>query len=106
MIAAQAPERLALFPRSVELTPMCLGVPGKVLSIEQNGTDLPVGKVSFGGITKDVCLAYASDAKVGDYVIVHVGFAISRVDEQEAQAVFRYLERMEELAELQVAQPA
>jgi hydrogenase expression/formation protein HypC len=84
---------------------MCLGVPGKVLSIEHNGTDLPVGKVSFGGITKDVCLAYAPDAAVGDYVIVHVGFAISRVDEEEAQAVFRYLERMEELAELSVPQP-
>jgi hydrogenase expression/formation protein HypC len=85
---------------------MCLGVPGKVISIEDNGTDLPNGKVSFGGITKDVCLAYAPDARVGDYVIVHVGFAISRVDEEEAEAVFRYLERMEDLAELEVAQPA
>ncbi|HET9494253.1 MAG TPA: HypC/HybG/HupF family hydrogenase formation chaperone [Chloroflexia bacterium] len=85
---------------------MCLGVPGKVLSIEHNGTGLPTGKVSFGGITKDVCLAYAPDARVGDYVIVHVGFAISRIDEEEARAVFSYLERMEELAELDVPQPA
>jgi len=65
------------------------------------------GKIDFGGILKEASLAYVPEAKVGDYVIVHVGFAISRVDEDEAQKVFEYLREMEELAELQeTAQPA
>jgi len=64
-----------------------------------------MGKVSFGGITKDVCLAYTPEAEVGDYVVVHVGFAISRIDEAEAQQVFRYLEEMDELGELDIPQP-
>ena len=59
-----------------------------------------MGKVDFGGIQKDVCLAYVPEAKLGDYVIVHVGFALSRVDEDEAHKVFEYLKEMEELAEL------
>ncbi len=63
---------------------MCLGIPGKIVErIEQN--DLPMGKVEFGGIVKEVCLAYTPEAQVGDYVLVHVGFAISRIDEAEAQ---------------------
>ena len=62
---------------------MCLGIPGKVLEIHQQN-DLPMGKVEFGGIVKEICLAYTPEAQVGDYVIVHVGFAISRVDEAEA----------------------
>ena len=59
-----------------------------------------MGKINFGGILKEACLAYVSEAKVGDYVIVHVGFALSRVDEDEAHKVFEYLKEMEELAEL------
>jgi hydrogenase expression/formation protein HypC len=62
---------------------------------------LPMGRVSFGGIVKEVCLAYTPEVATGDFVIVHVGFAISRVDEQEAQEVFRFLEQMDELDELQ-----
>jgi hydrogenase expression/formation protein HypC len=63
---------------------MCLGIPGKVVErFEQN--DLPMGKVEFGGIVKDVCLAYTPEAQVGNYVLVHVGFAISCIDEKEAQ---------------------
>lgn len=58
------------------------------------------GKVSFGGIVKEVNLAYVPEAVVGDYVVVHVGFAISKLDEQEAQQVFEYLKRMDELVEL------
>jgi hydrogenase expression/formation protein HypC len=58
------------------------------------------GKVSFGGIVKEVSLAYVPEANVGDYVIVHVGFAISQLDEAEAQQVFEYLRQMDELAEL------
>lgn len=60
---------------------------------------LRTGKVSFGGVAKEVNLAYVPEAKVGDYVIVHVGFAIGIVDEKEAQQVFEYLKQMDELVE-------
>ena len=79
---------------------MCLAVPGKVLHIEPSSIGMTMGKVNFGGITKDVCLAYVPDVKVGDYVVVHVGFAISIVDEKEAAKVFEYLGQMGELSEL------
>lgn len=70
---------------------MCLGVPGKILSIEPNPTGMTMGKVSFGGVAKEVCLAYTPEAEVGDYVIVHAGFALNKLDEQEAQEVFALL---------------
>ena len=79
---------------------MCLGVPGQVLSIDENPLGMTMGTVSFGGIKKEVCLAYVPEVAVGDYVIVHVGFAISRIDEDEAREVFRTLEEMGDLAEL------
>ena len=75
---------------------MCLGIPGKIVETYRQD-DLPMGKVEFGGIIKDACLAYTADAKVGDYVIVHVGFAISRVDEAEAQEIFSYLDQIGQL---------
>jgi hydrogenase expression/formation protein HypC len=78
---------------------MCLAVPGKLISV--SGADLArTGKVSFGGVAKEVSLAYVPEAQVGDYVIVHVGFALSRVDEAEAQRVFEYLDAMGDLGEL------
>jgi hydrogenase expression/formation protein HypC len=80
---------------------MCLAIPGKILSIAGDDPLLRTGRVSFGGIVKEVNLAYTPEAGVGDYVIVHVGFAISTVDEAEAHRVFDYLREMEELAELQ-----
>jgi len=64
-----------------------------------------VGKIDFGGILKQANLAYVPEAKVGDYVIVHVGFAISRLDEDEAQKVFEYLKQMEDLSELKEGGP-
>jgi hydrogenase expression/formation protein HypC len=74
---------------------MCLGIPGKV--VEKYGdAALPMGKVDFGGAQKEICLAYTPEAEIGDYVIVHVGFAISRIDEQEAQEIFSYLQEIEE----------
>jgi hydrogenase expression/formation protein HypC len=79
---------------------MCLAVPGKIMSITEAEPLLRSGKVSFGGALKEVSLAYVPEAKVGDYVIVHVGFALSVVDEAEANSVFEYLRQMEELAEL------
>lgn len=75
---------------------MCLAVPGKILSV--TGGDDPLtrmAKVSFGGVLKDVSLAYVPDAVVGDYVIVHVGFALNKLDEQEAQKVFEDLRSLE-----------
>ena len=84
---------------------MCLGVPGKIIEVTENSTGMTMGKVSFGGIVKEVCLAYTPDAEVGDFVVVHVGFAISQIDEEEAQKVFAYLEEIGELEDLSVPQP-
>jgi hydrogenase expression/formation protein HypC len=84
---------------------MCLGVPGKVIAIEPDPLGMTMGKVNFAGIVKDVCLAYVPDVQIGDYVVVHVGFAISKVDEDEARQVFAYLREMDELGELRIPQP-
>jgi hydrogenase expression/formation protein HypC len=84
---------------------MCLGVPGKVIDIEPDPLGITMGKVSFSGIKKSVCLAYVPDVEVGDYVVVHVGFAISKIDEEEAQKVFQFLDEMDELGELDIPQP-
>jgi hydrogenase expression/formation protein HypC len=85
---------------------MCLGVPGKVVSIEPSAVDMPMGIVSFAGITKEVCFAYTPEIKVGEYVLVHVGFAISRLDEEHALEVFRTLKEMGELGDLEIPQPS
>ena len=77
---------------------MCLGIPGKIISIEDNPLGVPMGKVSFGGIIKETCLAFTPEAQVGDYVIVHVGFAISRLDEEEAQQTLELLAELERIA--------
>ena len=84
---------------------MCLGVPGKVLSLETNEQGMLMGKVSFSGIAREVCMAYVPDVQVDEYVVVHVGFAISKVDEEEAAQVFAYLKEMDELDELEIEQP-
>lgn len=84
---------------------MCLAVPGKILNI---GGDEPLsrsGRVSFGGIVKEVNLTCVPEADIGDYVIVHVGCAISRLDEREAQRVFEYLREMDDLRELEAGLP-
>lgn len=82
---------------------MCLAVPGKIMSINGDEPLLRTGKVNFGGILKEVNLAYTPEARVGDYVIVHVGFAINTLDEGEALRVFDYLKEMDELKELEEA---
>ena len=79
---------------------MCLAVPGKVISIEGDDPVLRSGRVDFSGVVKRVNLSYVPDAKLGDFVLVHVGFAISTVDEEEAAKVFDYLRTMGDLAEL------
>lgn len=84
---------------------MCLAVPGRVVEIVDGGdAAFRVAKVDFGGIRKDVSLAYTPEAQIGKYVLVHVGFAISVIDEEEARRVFKLLEEMgglkEELGEI------
>ena len=84
---------------------MCLAIPGKIESVSGDDPLARMGKVNFGGILKDACLACVPEAKVGDYVIVHVGFALSRLDEDEAHKVFEYLKQMEELGGLKGGGP-
>ena len=80
---------------------MCLGIPGRIIAAHDD-QGLPMGTVDFGGVRRDVCLAYvAGEVSVGDYVIVHVGFAISRVDEAEARRTFEALREMSQLDELE-----
>lgn len=81
--------------------PMCLAVPGKLLEIAGDEPFFRTGRVSFGGIVKEVSLACVPEARVDDYVLVHVGVALSVIDEDEAQAVFSYLREMEELSALE-----
>jgi hydrogenase expression/formation protein HypC len=70
---------------------MCLGVPGQVLEIDPDTIGMPMGRVSFGGIVKEVCMAYVPEVKVDDYVLVHVGFALSVIDEEEARRSWEFL---------------
>ncbi len=77
---------------------MCLGIPGKLVEVYQKD-ELPMGKADFGGVVKEVCLAYTPEAQPGEYVLVHVGFAISRIDQDEADQIFSMLAQMEELAD-------
>lgn len=85
---------------------MCLAVPGKITTIAGDDPLTRTGKIDFGGILKEASLAYVPEAQVGDYVIVHVGFAISRLDEAEANKVFEYLREMEDLSELEEGGPS
>ena len=79
---------------------MCLAVPGKILEIQGDDPHFRTGRVSFGGIIKQVSLACVPEAKLDDYVLVHVGMALSVVDQKEAEEVFSYLHQMGELEEL------
>jgi len=84
---------------------MCLAIPGKIESVSGDDPLTRMGKINFGGILKEASLAYVPEARVGDYVIVHVGFALSRLDADEAQKVFEYLRQIEELGELKEGAP-
>jgi hydrogenase expression/formation protein HypC len=78
---------------------MCLAIPGKVIeTFDQNG--MRMARVQFGGIVREACLEYVPDTKPGEYVLVHVGFAISKVDEEEAARTYQLLEEMDQLTEL------
>jgi hydrogenase expression/formation protein HypC len=79
---------------------MCLAIPGKVLNTyDQRG--LRMAKVQFGGIVREACLEYVPETQVGEYVLVHVGFAISRVDEAEAKRTYQALKDLDQLTELE-----
>ena len=82
---------------------MCLAVPGLVVSMDAQGEELVMGKVSFGGAEREVCFGYTPEAKIGDYVLVHVGFAIAVLDAAEAQ---RILDDFETIAQLSAEQDA
>ena len=69
---------------------MCLAIPGRIVEVNEDRL-MRMGRVDFGGVTREVCLAYVPEAQIGDYVIVHVGFAISQLDEDEAQETIRLL---------------
>ena len=75
---------------------MCLGIPGKVIEIRDEG-GLTMGRVDFGGVRKDACLAYVPEVTIGDYVIVHAGFALSVIDPIRAREVFKTLEALDEI---------
>lgn len=79
---------------------MCLAIPGQIESICGDDPLTRTGRINFGGVIKEASLAYVPEVNVGDYVIVHVGFALSKVDAEEARQVFSYLKQMEELDEL------
>jgi hydrogenase expression/formation protein HypC len=81
---------------------MCLGIPGKVIEIRDEG-GLAMGRVDFGGVRKEACLAYVPEARVGDYVIIHVGFAISMVDEEEALRTLELFDQMGDLVQQELA---
>ncbi|MGA2880762.1 MAG: HypC/HybG/HupF family hydrogenase formation chaperone [Bryobacteraceae bacterium] len=78
---------------------MCLAVPGKLLSIEGDDPAFRVGRVDFCGVKKTVNLAFTPDASPGDFLLVHVGFALTRVDEEEARRTYQYLSQIGALAE-------
>jgi hydrogenase expression/formation protein HypC len=75
---------------------MCLAVPGKIIEKYQVG-DLPMGKVDFGGVVREACLAYVPDAQIGEYTVIHVGFAISRLSEEQARESLEALQRLADL---------
>ena len=84
---------------------MCLAIPGKIESISGGDPLSRMGRINFGGVVKEASLAYVPEVKIGDYVIVHVGFALSKVDEAKAQKVFEYLKQMGELGDLEDKSP-
>ena len=82
---------------------MCLAIPGKIIDLHQSN-GVRMAKVEFGGIRREACLEYLPEANVGDFVMVHVGFAISKVNAEEAARTYQYLEEMDQLAELSAAE--
>ena len=84
---------------------MCLAIPGKVVEIKNDENGVRMARANFGGIVKQVCLEYTPEAEVGNYVLVHVGFALGIVDEKEAEQTYQALKNMDQLGELDDPQP-
>jgi hydrogenase expression/formation protein HypC len=80
---------------------MCLAIPGKVIEIKEDPFGVLMGRANFGGIVKQICLQYTPEVVVGDYVLVHVGFALGKVDEAEAERTYKLLQEMDQLKELE-----
>ena len=76
---------------------MCLAVPGKIVSIDDSNPELRMAKVNFGGIMKDICIQWLDDIKIGDYVLAHVGFALNKIDEKDAEETIEILKQMGDL---------
>jgi hydrogenase expression/formation protein HypC len=79
---------------------MCLAIPGKLIEIVQHTSGIRMGRADFGGVVKQICLEYTPEAQLDDYVLVHVGFALSTIDEEEATRTFNLLDEMKQLGEL------
>ena len=73
---------------------MCLAVPGKIVSIDESNNELKMAKVNFGGVMKDICIQWLDDVKVGDYVLAHVGFALNKIDQKDAEETIEILKQM------------
>ncbi len=82
---------------------MCLGVPGKIVEIYQAG-GLKMGKIDFGGVVREACLEYVPEAKIGDYTLIHVGFALNLISEEEAQETLSLLNQIADLGEAGLGQ--
>jgi hydrogenase expression/formation protein HypC len=78
---------------------MCLAVPGKIVSIDESNPELRMAKVNFSGVSREVCIQWLDDVKIGDYVLVHVGFALNKIDEKDAEETLRILREMGDIEE-------
>ena len=79
---------------------MCLAVPGKVISIDESNPELRMAKVNFGGVNKNICIQWLPDVKIGEYVLAHVGFALNKVDEKDAEETIKILREMGDIDEI------
>jgi hydrogenase expression/formation protein HypC len=73
---------------------MCLAIPGKIVSIDESNNELKMAKVNFGGVMKDICIQWLDDVHVGDYVLAHVGFALNKIDQKDAEETIEILKQM------------
>ena len=73
---------------------MCLAIPGKIVSIDESNNELKMAKVNFGGVMKDICIQWVSDVQIGDYILAHVGFALNKIDQKDAEETIEILKQM------------
>ena len=73
---------------------MCLAIPGKIVSIDESNNELKMAKVNFGGVMKDICIQWLDEIQVGDYVLAHVGFALNKIDQKDAEETIEILKQM------------